>query len=256
MNAPLADTLAYAVLVTVRLAAFFLVATPFNLRGFPIIGKLGLALLIALLVVPARPERGAVTEAMFPLAVLSAVFTGLLLGFAVQVFFALFETAGGLIDYQMGMAIVSVIDPATGAGQPIIGQLKTLFALFVFFVSGAHRTLIAAVLKSFDTLAVERVLSIDGPLIPRLVDWAAQTFVFGFLFAAPIVAVLFILDVAIALLSRAVPQMNVFVVGLPLKIIVAHLALLAFLGGLALALEPLFDRLTAAVLELPLGVGG
>ncbi|MBT9281442.1 MAG: flagellar biosynthetic protein FliR [Hydrogenibacillus schlegelii] len=241
-----------AVLVMTRLFAFFLVATPFALRGFSLLGRTAFALATAFVVLAAGVPA-AEPDGTFPLAVLMNAFLGLALGFAVQLFFALFDVAGGLVDYQMGLAIVNVLDPRTGAEQPLLGQLFSLLALFVFFVSGAHRPLLAAVLQSFSVWPPDGPLRLDGPIVPALAAWTAQVFAFGALFAAPMAAVLFVVDLALALLSRAVPQMNIFVVGLPVKIFGALFTLGVFLPAMAAAFGPLFDRLAAMILRLSAG---
>ncbi|MBE3593866.1 MAG: flagellar biosynthetic protein FliR [Candidatus Carbobacillus altaicus] len=252
--------LPYAVLIFFRLGAFMLVAPPFNLPSIPHAVKIALALSLSAIVVSVLGgdfvnQPLVMNTPSYLGRVIIEVLFGLSLGWVVYVFFSLFQTAGGIIDFQMGFAIANVIDPQTGAQSPLVGQFKYMLALFLLFITGGYRLMLQGVLNSFVFFPPAHPLMFDDVWVPRLVDWFVRVFTIGLEVAAPYAIVLFLLDLSLGLLSRAVPQMNMFVVGLPVKILGAMFMLALFLPFFIFLTTRLFDLLFETLSRYPAGLG-
>jgi flagellar biosynthetic protein FliR len=226
------DLLLGFLLAMVRTAAWLVVAPPFNTRMVPITVKVGLAVALAVPVAP-RVAETAPPPQLAPLvtAVLLQVGVGLALGFVVQLLFAAVQAAGELIDLFAGFTIAATYDPFTNANQAVFGRLYQLLATALLFATGGHLLLVQGLLDSF--AAVPSGLPDLGATSAELVDSLTLFFLSALEIAAPLLGALFLTEVALGLLSKAAPQMNVFTLGFPIKIMLTLL-----LAGLALPLLP------------------
>ena len=226
------DLLLGFLLAMVRTAAWLVVAPPFNTRMVPITVKVGLAVALAVPVAPRVAETAPPPE-LAPLvtAVLLQVGVGLALGFVVQLLFAAVQAAGELIDLFAGFTIAATYDPFTNANQAVFGRLYQLLATALLFATGGHLLLVQGLLDSF--AAVPSGLPDLGATSSELLDALGLFFLSALEIAAPLLGALFLAEVALGLLSKAAPQMNVFTLGFPIKIMLTLL-----LAGLALPLLP------------------
>jgi flagellar biosynthetic protein FliR len=221
-------------LLTVRLSVAVALSPALSSFGVPVVVRIALTIALALLTfanrapVPAAADWLATPGAMIA-PVLAEVFIGALLGLGVHVLLAAFSLAGRLMDVQIGFAIGSVFDPVTRASSNILGSLLSLIGVALFVISNAHLELARLVATSIDVLPLGAMPALDNPLQPLLA--AGSMFALGLAFAGPVVVALLLTDVAIAVTSRNMPQLNVLVLAIPVKVIVAYLVLsIAVLG--------------------------
>jgi flagellar biosynthetic protein FliR len=208
------------------------VCPPFGNRTVPTTVKVGLAAALALVVGPRLAEQAVPLEAgpLLTAAVLQ-VGAGLALGFLGVLLFATFSFAGGLIDLVSGYSVAQLFDPGNSAPVSIFGQFYGVLATTLLFAIDGHLLLVRGFLTSF-TAAPLTHLSIDT-MAELLTGDIALFFVAALEIAAPLLAALFLAEAALGLLSRAAPQMNVFQLGLPVKILVT-----LTLAGLAIPILP------------------
>lgn len=242
------EALAAFGLIWVRTSTLLFAARPvFGQPGVPGLVRLGLSALVALLLVPlavsapglqvpgAAPGGGPVWAA-WAYAVGREVAAGLVMAFGVNALFGAVLLAGQLVDLPMGFSVVNVVDPTMGEETPLIGQFQMLLATLVFFGVNGHHEMLRALAESL-RLVPPGTGSAGAGLLDGAVGAFAGAFVLGVRLAAPVMAALFLADVALAVVARAVPQLNVFVVGFPAKILLGFavmlLALPAFIGVLA-----------------------
>jgi flagellar biosynthetic protein FliR len=194
--------------------------------------KVGLAGALALVVGP-HLQSQAVPFEVAPLlsAAVLQLAAGLALGFLGMLLFATFSFAGGLIDLVSGYSAAQLFDPSNNAPVSIFGQFYSVLATTLLFAIDGHLLLVRGFLTSF-TAAPLTHLSMDT-LAKLLTGDIALFFVSALEIAAPLLAALFLAEAALGLLSRAAPQMNIFQLGLPVKILVT-----LTLAGLALPLLP------------------
>lgn len=207
-------------LVTIRITGLLTAAPVFQSRNLPVVIRVGLAFLISLVLTPVLPG---VIELNHPatliLMVVQELLTGLLMGFVVNMIFAAFQVAGQLIEVPMGFGLVNVLDPMTGVQLPLVGQVKHIISLWIFLLVDGHHTLIRALVESYRLLPVgEPPLFTHG--VELIVKAFSGMFLLAFKIALPIVGVLFLTTVGLGILVRLIPQINVFMVGFPLKILV------------------------------------
>ncbi len=220
------------VLAIVRAAAWIAVAPPFNTRMIPVQGKVGLALALAIPVAPKIAETAPPPEVgPLVMATLLQVGMGLALGFVVQVIFAAVQAAGELVDLFAGFTIAATYDPFTNANQAVFGRFYQLLAIALLFALDGHLLLVKGLLDSY--AVVPSTLPDLGATSAELLDALALFFLSALEIAAPLLGALFLTEVCLGLLSKAAPQMNVFTLGFPVKIL-----LTLGLAGLALPLLP------------------
>lgn len=219
-------------LAVVRASAWLTVVPPFNTRMIPVQAKIGLAVALAIPVAPQVAATAPEAE-VGPLvvAVLMQVAIGLALGFVVQLVFAAVQAAGELIDLFAGFTIAATYDPFTNANQAVFGRFYQLLAVAMLFALDGHLMLVHGFLASF-SVSPSGMPNL-GAGSGELIDALGLFFLAALQIAAPLLGALFLTEVALGLLSKAAPQMNVFTLGFPIKI------LLTFgLVGLALPLLP------------------
>jgi flagellar biosynthetic protein FliR len=219
-------------LAMVRAAAWVFVCPPFGNRSVPMLVKVGLAGALSLVVGP-RLAAHAVPLEVGPLlsAAVLQVAAGLALGFLGVLLFATFSFAGGLIDLVSGYSVAQLFDPGTQAPVSIFGQFYAVLATTLLFAIDGHLLLVRGFLTSFDAAPLTS-LSMES-LANLLTGDIALFFVAALEIAAPLLAALFLAEAALGMLSRAAPQMNIFQLGLPVKILVT-----LTLAGLALPILP------------------
>jgi len=215
-------------LVVLRIGAIVLTMPVFNSKSIPILFKLGLAFAISLaLFAILKLEPVPVFDQFLPFAigVIGELMIGISIGLSVRVIFAGIQIAGQLAGYQMGLAIANVMDPSSSEQLPILAQFNQLFAMLLLLATNAHHIFLRALVESY-RLVPPFGFHFSNSLMQQLVDLGGKMFVIAIQVGAPIIAALLLTSVAFGLIARTVPQMNVFIVAMPLKIGVG----LLFLG--------------------------
>lgn len=221
--AQLAPQAALFMLIATRLSAMFIVAPVFSSRMIPARIKAGLVIIISYITLPiVAAEGGTVPEGIVAFATLAVkeAIIGFAFGLVAQFLFAAFQTAGAFIDVTAGFAIAQTFDPTSNVSTSILGRWYNLVAIAAFLALGGHQLLVAGVVRSF-TLAPPLANPDLHAVVAGVLDQADDILLVVVQIGAPIIGALLITDVTLGVISRSVPQMNVFIVGLPLKIIVA-----------------------------------
>lgn len=240
-------------LLLVRISAFFVAAPFFSMNGLPHRFKIGLAAFMAFITVPAMElDQPIPLDLHFIVYVLKEALVGLALGFVAALITYTVQVAGAFIDFQMGFLIANLVDPQTGAQVPIIGNLKFFLTLLFLLSIDAHHLLIEGILRSYQVVPVDQYfISIgSGPVAYFITTVFVQMFVSALQLALPIVGSLFLVDVSLGILARTVPQINVFIVGLPLKIFTGFLLILITLPGFFYLLNGLAGRMVDTMGQL------
>jgi flagellar biosynthetic protein FliR len=236
--AQLAPQATLFMLIATRLSAMLAVAPVFSSRVIPVRVKAGLIIVISFVALPGVAELGGtVPDGILPflmLAVKEAII-GFAFGLIAQFLFAAIQTAGAFIDTSAGFAIGQTLDPTSGVTISVLGRWYNLIAISCFIALGGAQLLVAGIVRSF-ALAPPLAQLNMSVAVEGVLARADDILLVAVMVAAPIIAALIITDVTLGIISRAVPQMNVFLVGMPLKIIVA-------LAGSAILL-PAFIALT------------
>jgi flagellar biosynthetic protein FliR len=245
-----AVTLAALLLGTARAAGFVLLAPPFNSSTIPGPVKgafaLALAVLLSAQIAPGLPEP---TAGFLVVSAVTEVVIGAGLGFVVQVLFNAVQMAGDLVDLSGGFSLSPAYDPLSMNQHSTIGRLQGLLATTLLFTSGAHLMIVRGFATSYKALPVGVNVPTDH-LAKVLLTALSMMFLAALQIAGPMVAVLLLADVALALLSRAAPALNVFSTGPPLKILLTLTLLGLTFPLLPPALDALMQQATRAMLSL------
>src|SRR6266446_1362185 len=211
-------------------------------RRFRVLFVFGLAALLAA-ATGTRAASGAQDVAGFAGMAATEAMLGALLAFGILTAFAALQLAGRLIDLQLGFGVATLIDPATRGHAPLLGTLLWMVAVVVFFAIDGHHALIRALALSLQSVPPGTPLP-DLELAPVVGQFGAM-FTFAMAIAAPVVLVLLLVDAVVAVMARTMPQMNIFFLSLPLKILVGLLTLalsVVYLGPVAQrCFETIFD---------------
>nr|WP_123040055.1 flagellar biosynthetic protein FliR [Cohnella candidum]AYQ71994.1 flagellar type III secretion system protein FliR [Cohnella candidum] len=241
-------------LVFCRISAFFVSAPIFSTRNVPRTVKIGLAFFISVIVFLTIGFDTKVTaDATYILAVFREVLAGLLIGYVSSLFFAAIQTSGALMDMQMGFGIANIVDPLTGVSAPMLGNLKYMLTILVFLSMNGHHYLLAAIMDSYRWLPLDNGLFggiADGSVSDFLIRTFADTFMLALQISAPIVVSMLLTDVGLGLLARTAPQYNVFVIGIPVKILVGLALLIVLLPGFGGLFSMLFDDMFRSINKL------
>ena len=192
----------------------------FDSRSIPHLLKLALALAVSLILFPMLDLNPVpLAGSIYTLAIGAAgeIMLGLVIGFSVKLIFAGIQLAGQMAGYQMGLAIANVMDPAQSQQTLLLAQFNNLVALLIFLTINAHFWFIRALTHSYRMIPPMNV-HLGGSLMEYLIEMSGKMFVIAIQVGAPIIAALLVTSVAFGLMARTVPQMNVFIVAMPLRI--------------------------------------
>ncbi|MDF2721408.1 MAG: fliR [Paenibacillus sp.] len=241
-------------LIFCRITAFLMAAPVFSTRGVPSQWKIGVSAIIAFIAFSAVGLKEPMAlDGMFVFSIIREVLIGILLGLTAYMFFTAVQIAGAFIDIQMGLGIANVIDPMTGAQSPLIGNFKFVLAMLLFLTFNGHHYLIDGFMKSYQWLPLSNDLFAriaDGSVHEFVLRSFTTVFTLALQMSAPLVVALFLTDVGLGILSKTAPQFNIFVIGVPLKIIIGFLLLVMLLPSFLYLFQDLFGSLFEAMNRL------
>lgn len=165
---------------------------------------------------------------------------GVAMGLVLRVVFAALDLMGEIISLQMGLSFATFFDPVAGGQTAVVGEFLTLISTLVFLSLNGHLLMIDALARSFEWLPVSATLPHKGGWLV-LARFGASIFASGLLMALPIVTALLITNIALGVLTRAAPQLNLFAIGFPITLTVGFGVLLLALGHLAPLLQHFYD---------------
>jgi flagellar biosynthetic protein FliR len=204
-----------------------------------------LALAFSLAMVWATGTQAVVGVGTSAAALFSAAVTELLIGialtFGVLAAFAVFLFGGRLLDFQVGFGVANLIDPITRSQGPLLGTALNLLAVVVFFAVDGHHLLVRGVAESLALFPPGR--SLADLRVAAMVQQFGLVFSYGVMIVAPAVIVLLLLDIGLSVAARTMPQMNIFIVAMPLKVMVGLFTLAVSLHAMPLAMRRVFDSI-------------
>lgn len=155
---------------------------------------------------------------------INEILTGLIFGLIVDISFKIIIMAGSLLDLHIGLSMVNIIDPNSKVNTTLNGNLLHSIAMMIFFIVDGHHLLIKSLIESFNLLSLGRSI-IFGETLMALIGIIVEYFIIGLKIAIPIVLIIILTDLCMGLISRAVPQINVMILGMPVKMLVGMIAI-------------------------------
>ncbi|WP_416150936.1 flagellar biosynthetic protein FliR [Salipaludibacillus sp. HK11] len=245
-------------LILVRISSFLLTLPFFSYQNIPGQMKIGLAVFMSWIIFFTEDWPVFEINYEFFLLIIKEALVGLTVGLIATILLYAIQVAGGLIDLKLGFMIANVIDPQTGAQSPLIGSYLYTFSLLFILATDAHHLLIDGMFYSYQFVPIDQVfLPFGNILVIEHVITAFNTmFIIAFQMSMPIVGSIFLVDVALGMVARTVPQVNVFVVGLPLKIFLGFIVLFLTMAPFFLLVDNLVETMTLTMRRLMELYGG
>ena len=209
------------VLILIRLASFVFAAPFFNMANVPQRVKIGFSFCLAILVYSLSPDMSVEYNGMIEYAVIvvQEVIVGILLGLVTSLCVQIIMFAGKIIDMDIGISMAQLYDPTTRMQVGIMGNFYYYMMMLLLIISGMHQYLVAAIVETYKVIPIGGV-KFSASIYTTLIGFMSDYFIIGFRIALPVFAAILVLNCVLAILARVSPQMNMFVVGMQLKIFV------------------------------------
>jgi flagellar biosynthetic protein FliR len=225
-----------------RAAGLFFTAPLFQNKMIPVQLKILLALSLALVVSPFikfGQDLLQINPWLAATFLVQEILVGLIMGVAVNLTFYAVQIAGYFFDVPLGFGMINILDPSSGAEMPLFGQFNFILAGLIFLAVNGHYTLITAFAHSYQAIK-PGMFFLRREAIGLFVQAFSQMFLLGFKISLPVMGTIFLTDVALGIISKLMPQINVFVAGFAVKIIVGFLVLMLFLPIYVMLIENTF----------------
>lgn len=240
-------------LVLMRVSGIFVIAPVYSNENVPMITRIGLVGLISLMLIPVVAGTAMITAdqwMVFLFYAIQELLIGMAIGFVGAIYFSLSFLAGTLLDRQTGLALANAIDPLTDTEIPMLGNFYNILFLFLFFSINGHHMFIRALTDSYTLLPIGHSLVMTDDLIRLLVTLFRELMILSFILSTPVIVTSFLANVLLGIFAKTMPQINVFVVGMPLRIAVGMLTIWITLQALIPFSEGFFDRIFQGVYQM------
>lgn len=239
----------YMLLILVRIASFMFVAPFFGQNGVPAQAKIGLSIFITFIlyeVVP-EPTLDYVSEIGYGIAVLKEGITGLLIGFAANICSSIVIFAGNIIDMDIGLSMATTFNPDMSLQTTVTGNLY-YYLIFAFMIaSNTHLYVLRAVADSFYVIPIAGAAFEWDSLLVTMIKYMTDLFVIGFRIFLPFFATMMIMNCILGIMAKVAPQMNMFSVGIQLKILVGFVVLFLTIFMFPSVADYVFDEIKTMV---------
>ncbi|HEY9764831.1 MAG TPA: flagellar biosynthetic protein FliR [Chroococcales cyanobacterium] len=235
-------------LVFARVSSLFVIAPVLGNANVPVRFRLGLALMISFFLLPATAPVSLPDPGSLLLAVLREMTVGLLIGFLAQLIFYAVQIAGHMVAMQMGFGIERMLDPNSHTQVTGIGQIYLFVAMLTFLAADGHHLLIMSLARSFHQVPLG-TFALGGLQLERMLAATNGMFVVAFGLMLPPLGVLLLIEISLAIASRVMPQLNAFVFGFPVKIMVGAATLMATIPLLSDHFEGLINGMAGQILR-------
>ncbi|MEN6358118.1 MAG: flagellar biosynthetic protein FliR [Armatimonadota bacterium] len=237
-------------LVLARVGGIFTSAPIFGNTNVAPMVRICIALALTFVFLPmAQPWSASFDLLPFFFAIIKEAMIGVLMGFLASLMFAAIQMAGAYIDLSMGFGFAQVVDPMTKEQNAVLGQLQNLAATLVFLAVNGHHIMIRGLADSFAILPLGQ-MGFSPETGAGMMQIFGTIFLAALRIAAPVVGAIFLTDVALGILARTVPQLNVFVVGFPAKLTVGLVAMMAVLPIAVGVMVGLFSGMHGDIIAL------
>lgn len=220
------DNFEFMLLIFVRITGYLFTAPFFSLRNVPIRVKTGLSVFLTAILfysVPyAKPEYAGVIG--LAVLIIKEALAGAIMGLFANIAYQILAFAGQIIDMEIGFSMVSEIDPVTSIQTTITANFYGYLVLLVMFITNLHHYFLKAIIDSFQIIEIGKA-NFNPNLYQLMVDFITDYFIIGFRIVLPIFAAILVVNAILAILAKIAPQMNMFVIGMQLKIFVGLIVL-------------------------------
>lgn len=240
----LIDKFIILLLVFVRMSSIFVVTPVFGRSELPAYLKIGLAFFCSYTMLPLLGDVKVEYTNLFSFSAIVAkeFMVGIIIGYVSFLVFSALYMAGMLIDTQIGFGMVHVIDPTMNTQVPLTGNFIYILTTMLLLAMDGHHVLLSALYKSYSILPING-FEFTEAMVNNITTIFSDVFLIGFKISMPVFAAMLLSEVSLGILSRTVPQMNVFVVGMPMKIGIGLITVYLMLPIFIQIMTVTFDRM-------------
>jgi flagellar biosynthetic protein FliR len=244
------------ILVLVRMTGLFVIVPIFSARNIPTYVKIGLAFIISIIITSTMKPVDLTyygSTLMYSVLIFKEFVVGVIIGFVSYLIFSSIFMAGQIVDTQIGFGMVNVFDPISNVQLPVTGNFYYIVSLLIFLMADGHHILLAGIFRSYDVLPIGTAV-FNTSLIGTFTKLMGEIFIIGFKIAAPVVLAVLVTDIGLGILTKTMPQLNVYVIGMPLKIFLGLLIIMivmpAFAGVIDVLKTGMYNDSTSVINEM------
>ena len=244
--------LEYFLLIFTRVTCFIFIAPFFGMNNTPRRVKVGLGIFVSLLIFSGITPHETVEYATlleFSIIVMKEAVTGFLIGFGATLCSSIVSFAGHIIDMEVGLSMVTLMDPTT-----ISGIFYQYMMMLMLIVSGMHEYLLKALLETFTLIPVNGTVFNMDSLLSSMIRFMSEYIIVGFRICLPVFAVMIILNAILGILAKVSPQLNMFAVGIQIKVLTGLTVLFLTVGMLPGASDFIFTQMKKIVVSFVEGM--
>lgn len=250
------QTIEYFLLILVRISTFVFVAPFFSLPSTPARVKIGFSAIVSILLygVLPQPTLDYVDVIGYATVVVREGITGLLIGFSASICNSIVLFSGNIIDMDLGLSMATEYDPINHTNSPITGNLYNYFVLLLLIASDMHYYILRAVVDSYQLIPVGGQVFRWDSLMSSFVKFMSDSMVIGFRIALPVFACSMILNCILGIMAKVAPQMNMFAVGMQLKLLVGFVILLVTVKLLPYVSDFIYSEMKKMIVSMIKGM--
>ena len=215
-------TFEYFLLILIRISCFIYIAPFFGMQNTPGRVKIGLSVFVALLLFQAVPKETLAYTGIvgYSIIVVKEGITGLLIGFAANICNSIIVFSGKVIDMEIGLAMANIYDPMTRTQSGLTGTMYNYFIMLLLIITDMHHYILRALIDTYQLIPVNGTVFDWEHLMSTMSMYIADLMVIGFRIVLPVFATSMILNCILGVMAKVAPQMNMFAVGMQLKVLI------------------------------------
>jgi len=239
------SNLEFFLLIVVRIASFVYVAPFFSQKGIPNQVKIGFSIFFAALLYGVIPDKTIPVYSTiwgYAVLVLREALVGLLLGFAAVICTSVVLFAGRIIDMETGLSMANLVDPTTNTSESMTGVMFQYVITLMLILTGMYEYIIRAVAEAYELIPVGRAVFDSDRLFASIIQFLSDYMSIGFRICLPVFAVMIILNAVLGIMTKVAPQVNMFAVGMQMKVLVGIVTLFLMVGMMPIISDMVFTE--------------
>lgn len=246
------ENLEYYLLVLVRMSAFVMAAPFFGYRSIPNRVKAAISVWLSIVVIYTVPAVPLDYEGVlgFSVLILKEMIIGIVLGLMCNLYFYIVSFAGQIMDMEMGLSMANMYDPTTNIQVTVTGNIYNYFLMLMLVVTNMHYYIIRAITDSFSYFNIGEAIIRTDVLKNIMVDFMANYFLIAVRIVLPVFCCMLLINVILGVLTKAAPQMNMFAVGIQIKVIVGIVLLIILVQTLPTVSDFIFQEMKEVITDV------
>lgn len=248
--------LEYFLLILTRVTCFIFIAPFYGMSNTPNRIKIGLGVFVSILLAMSLPPHEIVYHSVegYAVLVLKEAVTGFLIGFGAQICMLVTSFAGQIVDMDIGLSMATIFDPTTKEQISITGAFYQYMFMLMLITTGMYQYLLKALMETYELIPVSGAVFREDSLLQAMLSFISEYIVIGFRICLPVFIVILLMNVILGVLAKVSPQLNMFSVGIQIKILVGLSVLFLTVSMLPDAAELVFTEMRKMIVAFVEGM--